>query len=72
MKLNSMFATPITEDDVRAIMHALDENGDGKLSYDEFINGFRVVDTVHPFNDSYRDLPPGETSLHALAPTPSR
>lgn len=59
MKLNTVFSTPITVDDVEAIMRALDENGDGKLSYEEFINGFKVVDTVQPLDDSYRDLPPG-------------
>lgn len=61
MKLNSMLSTPITIDDVEAIMNALDENKDGRLSYDEFINGFKVVDTVQPFDDSYRDLPPGKS-----------
>lgn len=36
---------PLTDDQIDAIMDALDEDGDGTLSYNEFLRGFSVVDT---------------------------
>lgn len=40
-----VFSSPLTDDQIDAIMDALDEDGDGSLSYDEFLSGFTIVDT---------------------------
>ena len=42
--LGGLSATPITDMQANELMHALDANGDGVISYEEFINGFRLVD----------------------------
>lgn len=40
-----MLSSPLTDAQIDAIMDALDEDGDGTLSYSEFLRGFTVVDT---------------------------
>lgn len=43
--LSQVFSSPLTDDQIDAIMEALDADGDGSLTYNEFLNGFSVVDT---------------------------
>eukprot|EP00904_Undaria_pinnatifida_P006940 jgi/Undpi1/3376/HiC_scaffold_15.g06749.m1 len=44
-KMNEVLSSPLTDDQIDAIMDALDEDGDGTLSYSEFLRGFTIVDT---------------------------
>jgi Ca2+-binding EF-hand superfamily protein len=43
--LNTSLEFPLTDEQVESLLLALDKNGDGVLSYEEFIAGFHVVDT---------------------------
>lgn len=40
-----VFSRQLTDEQIDAIMDALDTDGDGTLSYAEFLEGFSVVDT---------------------------
>lgn len=40
-----MLSSPLTDEQIDTIMDALDTDGDGTLSYSEFLEGFSVVDT---------------------------
>lgn len=40
-----VLSSALTDDQIDAIMDALDTDGDGTLSYSEFLAGFAVVDT---------------------------
>ena len=35
----------LTEEQIEHLMRAIDRNGDGELSYNEFLNAFKIVDT---------------------------
>lgn len=41
-----VFSSPLTDEQIDAIMEALDTDGDGTLTYTEFLNGFSIVDTA--------------------------
>jgi len=43
---NLILDSPLTEDQIEDLLKHLDKNGDGILSYKEFLEGFQVVD-VH-------------------------
>ena len=43
--ISQVFSSPLTDEQIDAIMDALDTDGDGTLSYAEFLEGFAVVDT---------------------------
>ncbi|CAM9129165.1 unnamed protein product [Discosporangium mesarthrocarpum] len=44
--MNKVFASPLTDDQIDMIMDALDTDGDGSLTYKEFLEGFTVIDTA--------------------------
>ena len=43
MKLNKVTNFQLTEEQARILMKAIDVNGDGDLSYHEFLQAFKVV-----------------------------
>lgn len=45
IKLNKVFNMMLTEEQIEHLMRAIDVNGDGELSYNEFLNAFKIVDT---------------------------
>jgi Ca2+-binding EF-hand superfamily protein len=45
VKLNKVFNMMLTEEQIEHLMRAIDRNGDGELSYNEFLNAFKIVDT---------------------------
>ena len=57
---SQVFSSALTDDQIDAIMDALDQDGDGTLSYDEFLTGFSVVDTSKATpTSSAASSPPG-------------
>jgi Ca2+-binding EF-hand superfamily protein len=46
VKLNKVFNMMLTEEQIEHLMRAIDVNGDGELSYNEFLNAFKIVDTA--------------------------
>ena len=46
--LTGLASTQISDMQVAELLHALDANGDGVISYEEFVNGFRLVDEGAP------------------------
>jgi len=43
--INTLLDSPLTEDQIDELLKALDTDGDGTLSYKEFFDGFRIVDS---------------------------
>lgn len=43
--LTGALGAPLTDMQAQELLKALDKNGDGQLSYAEFLDGFRIVDT---------------------------
>lgn len=41
-----VFSSPLTDDQIDTIMDALDQDGNGSLTYNEFLEGFTIVDTT--------------------------
>ncbi|CAM9310140.1 unnamed protein product [Ectocarpus sp. 12 AP-2014] len=60
-KMNQVFSSPLTDDQIDAIMDALDTDGDGTLSYNEFLAGFAVVDTTKSTPSSSAPSSPPKT-----------
>ncbi|CAB1105840.1 unnamed protein product [Ectocarpus sp. CCAP 1310/34] len=60
-KMNQVFSSPLTDDQIDAIMDALDTDGDGTLSYNEFLAGFTVVDTTKSTPSSSAPSSPPKT-----------
>lgn len=58
---SQVFSSALTDDQIDAIMDALDADGDGTLSYDEFLTGFSVVDTSKNTPTSSTPSSPPET-----------
>lgn len=47
LKINSLFKKPLTEAQIMTLMRTLDSDGDGTISFVEFLHGFRIVDSQH-------------------------
>jgi hypothetical protein len=45
VKLNRVFNMALTEEQIELLMRAIDSNGDGQISYNEFLRAFKIVDT---------------------------
>ena len=43
--INQLLDCPLTPHQISELMQALDTDGDGVLSYKEFFDGFKIVDT---------------------------
>ena len=43
--INQLLDCPLTPHQITELMQALDTDGDGVLSYKEFFDGFKIVDT---------------------------
>lgn len=66
--LENVVGSTLTSAETDALMKALDKDGDGRLSYAEFFDSFRIVDTktgrgVEPPN-APQHLKPGEALVH--------
>lgn len=42
--LTLLSGSPISESQALELLHSLDVNGDGSISYEEFVHGFRLVE----------------------------
>ena len=42
-KVNALFEQPLTDRQIETLRTTLDTDGDGRISYDEFVSGFRIV-----------------------------
>lgn len=45
MKLNRVFNMMLTEEQIELLMKAIDRDGNGEISYNEFLKAFKIVDT---------------------------
>eukprot|EP00624_Nannochloropsis_granulata_P003004 evm.model.NODE_25201_length_48748_cov_29.326208.17 len=45
VKLNRVFNMMLTEEQIELLMHAIDQDGNGQITYNEFLKAFKVVDT---------------------------
>eukprot|EP01087_Luapelamoeba_hula_P021278 TRINITY_DN7407_c0_g1_i2.p1 TRINITY_DN7407_c0_g1~~TRINITY_DN7407_c0_g1_i2.p1 ORF type:complete len:800 (-),score=182.98 TRINITY_DN7407_c0_g1_i2:1333-3732(-) len=52
--LNKLIEPPLSSTQVRKLHKALDTNGDGTISYDEFVEAFHVIDTGDDDDDHDR------------------
>ncbi len=68
--LTGAVGSPLTDAQADEIMRVLDKNGDGKLSYEEFLSGFRLVDTASGAASSGSSSPSGGSAA-AGAGSPS-
>jgi Ca2+-binding EF-hand superfamily protein len=44
-RINKIFERSLTEDQIISIMKFLDKDGDGQISYNEFLSAFTPVDS---------------------------
>ena len=42
--LTFLSGSPISESQAEELLHSLDSNGDGLISYEEFVHGFRLLE----------------------------
>jgi Ca2+-binding EF-hand superfamily protein len=52
VKLNRVFNMLLTEEQIELIMKAIDRDGNGQITYAEFLRAFKVVDTTKEGLDS--------------------
>lgn len=45
VKLNRVFNMMLTEEQIELLMHAIDQDGNGQITYNEFLKAFKIVDT---------------------------
>jgi len=45
VKLNRVFNMMLTEEQIELLMQAIDQDGNGQITYNEFLKAFKVVDT---------------------------
>ena len=44
-RINEIFEKSLTDDQIMSIMKFLDKDGDGQISYNEFLSAFKPVDS---------------------------
>jgi Ca2+-binding EF-hand superfamily protein len=62
VKLNRVFNMMLTEEQIELLMQAIDQDGNGLITYNEFLKAFKVVDTRKDFSPaSSRSSSPSES-----------
>lgn len=58
IKLNQVFNMMLTEEQIDLLMEAIDQDGNGQITYNEFLKAFKVVDTCKDSPNSSRSSSP--------------